>query len=215
VVLLGDSVFDNAAYVGGGPEVVAQLRAALPAGWRAGLAAVDGAVAADVPRQLTRLPRDATHFVLSAGGNDALRAEGVLAEPVRGVVAEALARLDAARLRFREAYRATLDAVLGRGLPAAVCTIYDPRFPDPARRRLGVAGLALFNDVILREAFARGLPVIDLRLVCDEDADFANPIEPSVRGGAKIAAAVASLVAGDGAAAAPGVRVVTAPPRRP
>jgi hypothetical protein len=33
LVLLGDSVFDNAAYVGGGPDVVAQLRARLPTGW--------------------------------------------------------------------------------------------------------------------------------------------------------------------------------------
>jgi hypothetical protein len=39
------------------------------------------------------------------------------------------------------------------------------------------------------------LPLIDLRLVCNEDADFANPIEPSVRGGAKIATAIAALVA--------------------
>jgi len=29
IVLLGDSVFDNAAYVGGGPDVVRQLRTLL------------------------------------------------------------------------------------------------------------------------------------------------------------------------------------------
>jgi hypothetical protein len=39
VILLGDSVFDNAAYVGGGPDVIAQLREQLPAGWRATLSA--------------------------------------------------------------------------------------------------------------------------------------------------------------------------------
>jgi lysophospholipase L1-like esterase len=194
VVLLGDSVFDNAAYVAGGPDVVAQLRGALPGGWRAALAAVDGAVVEDVPRQLARAPADATYLVVSAGGNDALRAEGVLGAPARSV-GEALARLDAVRARFLEAYRAMLDALLGRGLPAAVCTIYDPRFPDPGRRRLAVAGLALFNDAIAREAFARGLPLIDLRLVCGEDADFANPIEPSARGGAKIAREIARVVA--------------------
>ncbi len=89
-----------------------------------------------------------------------------------------------------------LDAVLARGLPTALCTVYDPRFPDPARQRVAVAGLTLFNDAITREAFGRGLPLVDLRLVCGEDADYANPIEPSARGGAKIAAAVAELVAG-------------------
>jgi hypothetical protein len=84
----------------------------------------------------------------------------------------------------------------GRGLPIAVCTIYDGRFPDPRRQRLVVTGLALFNDVITREAFARGLPLVDLRLICGEDADYANPIEPSVQGGAKTAAAIPGLLAG-------------------
>ena len=86
-----------------------------------------------------------------------------------------------------------LDALLGRGLPAAVCTIYDPRFPDPVRQCLAVAGLALFNDAIARAAFARGLPLLDLRLICDAPGDYANPIEPSVQGGAKIARAIAEL----------------------
>ena len=38
--------------------------------------------------------------------------------------------------------------------------------------------------------------LVDLRLVCAEDADYANPIEPSARGGAKIAGAIAELVTG-------------------
>ena len=49
----------------------------------------------------------------------------------------------------------------------------------------------MFNDVILRVAFEHHLPVIDLRLVCNEPADYANPIEPSGRGGRKIALAIA------------------------
>jgi hypothetical protein len=61
---------------------------------------------------------------------------------------------------------------------------------------VAVAALALFNDIITREAFGRGLPLVDLRLVCAEDADYANPIEPSARGGAKIAGAIAELVTG-------------------
>src|SRR5688500_14337329 len=52
VVLLGDSIFDNGAYVSGGPDVVAHLRAMLPRGWEATLLAVDGAVIDDVFRQL-------------------------------------------------------------------------------------------------------------------------------------------------------------------
>ena len=41
VVLLGDSIFDNAAYVSGGPDVVAQLGELLPAGWRDALGHAD------------------------------------------------------------------------------------------------------------------------------------------------------------------------------
>jgi hypothetical protein len=160
VVLLGDSVFDNKAYVAGGPDVVAQLRARLPTGWRASLAAVDGAVTADVARQLGRVPHEATHLVVSVGGNDALRQEAVLGEPVRSV-GEGLARLGAVADRFRQDYRAMLTGILAHRLPTALCTIYDPRFPDPQRRRLAIIGLALFNDVIAREAFSHGLTLID------------------------------------------------------
>jgi hypothetical protein len=192
-VLLGDSVLDNKAYVGGGPDVVTQLARQLPNSWRATLAAIDGAVTRDVARQLARVPADATHLVVSIGGNDALGQERLLGNAARSV-GEGLSRLAAVRARFAEDYRAMLQAVLARGLPAAICTIYDPRFPNPARQRLAVVGLALFNDVIIRAAFMRGLPLIDLRLVCNEDADFANPIEPSVQGGRKIASEIARLV---------------------
>jgi hypothetical protein len=56
--------------------------------------------------------------------------------------------------------------------------------------------LMLLNDCIMREAFANGVSLIDLRLICDSDLDFANPIEPSVHGGAKIARAVAEFATG-------------------
>jgi hypothetical protein len=194
VVLLGDSIFDNGAYVAGGPDVVTQLRARLPADWRATLCAVAGDVTPDVPRQLVKIPGDASHLVVSVGGNDALRHSGVLDEPARSM-AEAIGRLADIRTSFARDYRAMVEAVTERRLATALCTIYDARFPDPLRRKLAVTALTLFNDVITREAFSRGLPLIDLRLVCNEDGDYANPIEPSVQGGAKIASAIASLVA--------------------
>jgi hypothetical protein len=193
IILLGDSVFDNAAYVAGGPDVIEQVRERLPAGWRATLRAVDGSVIGSIERQLHLLPTDASHLVISVGGNDALGHAGVLDEATRSM-ADALDRLAGIRDRFAQEYAAMLDGVLGRGLPTAVCTIYEPRFPDLRQRRLAATGLMVLNDCITREAFGRGLSLIDLRLICDRDEDFANPIEPSVRGGAKIAAAIAVLV---------------------
>jgi hypothetical protein len=107
-------------------------------------------------------------------------------------VAEAVDRLATVRKRFGQDYETMLDRVLERGLPTAVCTIYDTRIPQP-RWGLVVTALSVFNDCITQGAFARNLPVIDLRLICDQDEDYANPIEPSVRGGEKIAMAIAGL----------------------
>jgi lysophospholipase L1-like esterase len=193
VVLLGDSVFDNGAYVAGGPDVAAQLREVLPEGWRATLLAQDGAVIDSVQRQFERLPAHASHLVISAGGNDALREIGLLEESARSV-AEALDRLADIAERFANRYAAMLDRAQAHGLPVAVCTIYDGRLPDPRRRRQAVIALTALNDCITRQTFARALPLIDLRLICDQDEDYANPIEPSVRGGQKIAGAISAFV---------------------
>lgn len=197
VVLLGDSIFDNGAYVRRGePDVVAQVQAKLPGGAKASLCAVDGAVTAGVERQLARLPSDATHLIVSVGGNDALRSSGLLREQARSV-AEVIAKFAAVQDEFARNYRAMLDAVLERRLPTAVCTIYDARFPDPQEQRLVVTALSIFNDVITREAFARRLHLIDLRLICNEPDDYANPIEPSAKGGEKIAGVIAQVAAGN------------------
>jgi hypothetical protein len=195
VVLLGDSIFDNRVYVTPGPDVRNQLQARLGDDWKVTLLAVDGDVTADVERQLTRLPSDATQLVISVGGNDALRHSSILGERA-GSVAEAVGRLAQAQSSFADAYSKMIDAVLQRGIPTSVCTIYDANYAEP-QRRLVVSALALFNDVISRAAFSRGLSLIDLRLICSEAADYANPIEPSTQGGDKIAAAIAAMVRTD------------------
>ena len=119
IVLLGDSIFDNAAYVAGGPDVVRQLRALLPAGWRATLNARDGAVIADIPAQLRRLPEGATHLVVSVGGNDALGQAGLLDQKAASM-AESLLRITAGREQFRAAYAYMLEELGAHGLPLAV-----------------------------------------------------------------------------------------------
>jgi lysophospholipase L1-like esterase len=192
IVLLGDSIFDNAAYVRGGPDVVTQLAALLPAGWRATLAAVDGAVISGVERQLARVPADATHLVVSAGGNDALGHADLL-ERRASSSAEVLGALADAATAFEGRYRRMLDVVTARGLPVTLCTIYNGNL-GPPMQRLATVALAVFNDAILRLGAERALRVIELRLVCTEAADYANPIEPSVRGGEKIARAIAGAV---------------------
>ena len=59
--------------------------------------------------------------------------------------------------------------------------------------------------------FAARVSVVDLRLVCTEATDYAasSPIEPSVKGGGKIARLIARVVTKHDLAA-PGSRVFTA-----
>ena len=197
VVLLGDSIFDNLAYVRGRPDVVRQLRGKLPLGWDATLLAVDGAVTRDVLVQLDALPADASHLVVSAGGNDALGASHILGQSV-ATVAEALSMLETAQSHFARDYERVADAVVALGLPTAFCTIYDTP-PSAVDQRIVRTALAISNDVISRAAFRRAATLIDLRLICDRDEDYANSIEPSVVGGDKIAAAIGRFASGTSA----------------
>jgi hypothetical protein len=192
LILLGDSIFDNAAYTDGDPDVATQLRAALPTGWAASLLAVDGSTTDDIAGQVGCLPCDATHLVLSVGGNDALQQAHLLWMPASSTE-EAVGLLADLAEQFEHDYRAAIAACLRPGLPLTACTIYNGNFPDPAYQRLVTTALALYNDAILRTAIAHRLPVIDLRAICTRPEDYANPIEPSSPGGAKIALAIAML----------------------
>ena len=207
IILLGDSIFDNASYVKTGePDVTEQVRSLLPKGSRVTRLAVDGDVTADVAHQMSRLPDDASHLFVSVGGNDALERIDILQKNV-STAGEALYELNSIREAFEERYSNMLDTVLKAELPTTICTIYYPRFNCRSLERMvnyfqvlstngssaeklqnsAMSALAVYNDVIMKQAVARSLPIIDLRVLCNEDADFANPIEPSAHGGMKIA----------------------------
>jgi hypothetical protein len=188
LVLLGDSVFDNKTYTGMEPSVLEHLQARLPAGWKATLCAVDGSTSADLAEQLPGVPQDATHLIVSVGGNDALLNTDLLHTPVTST-SEALL-LFASRIHgFEASYRDAIERVLRLGRETTICTIYNGNL-GPDEGPLARMALMMFNDVILRFALERKLRVIDLRLVCTDVADYANPIEPSGVGGGKIADAI-------------------------
>lgn len=193
VVLLGDSIFDNASYTGGEPDVVSHLQSILPSEWRASLLAVDGAVTRNLSSQLRRVPADASHLAVSIGGNDLLGQMDLLDTPVRST-AEALELFHEEVEEFEASYRRAVEEVLRLGKPTTLCTVYNGSFPDPVEARTARIALMFFNDVIFRTAFEHGLSLIDLRLVCDRPEDYANPIEPSGPGGRKIALAIARSV---------------------
>jgi len=192
IVLLGDSIFDNGSYTRGEPDVAGHLSSVIPWTWRATLLAVDGATTASAGAQLDRIPDDATHLVLSIGGNDALLNSDLLETRVCSST-EVLLMFASRREAFEQMYRRLVARVMSFGRDVTICTIYngalDPELARPAR-----VALMTFNDVILRVAFANRASVIDLRSICVERSDYANPIEPSGPGGWKIAAAIARAV---------------------
>jgi len=201
IVLMGDSIFDNAPYVEAGTQVQSRLQSILGPGDQVSLLARDGSVLADMTGQvagLHALPA-ADWLVVSCGGNDVLGLVGAMQSKVSSVI-EAAGLLADWQAEFRREYRRMVNVLLSRRKPVSLATIYDgvPRLEAGLR-----TALAPFNDVILREAAAHGLPVLDLRLVCDHPDDYAamSPIEPSGAGGEKIAAAIAQLVRGHDPAA--------------
>jgi hypothetical protein len=171
---------------------VSQLLSTSPAHPEVSLLAVDGDCTPDVEKQLSCFPRDATHVFVSCGGNDALCLHDLLEHKTDSVI-DALKILNVAIENFRSNYRKMLDAILEKHANLCICTVYN-KLPGIAKAEL--VALALFNEVIIEEAVARQLPIIDLRVICNEVTDFSevSPIEPSAKGGQKIANAISRMV---------------------
>jgi len=199
IVLIGDSIFDNAAYVERGQSVTDHLKRMLPADAEPVLLAVDGDKTAQTVSQLRSMPPDPAYVFVSTGGNDALEAKHwVFDLPAAEGLGDAEGLADAAVLRvltghvleFRREYARLLDALSRLRVPTAVCTIYSA---VPGLEDVHLTALSAYNDVIVQEAAARHFPVVDLRRVCTEHEDYADvsPIEPSAQGARKIADRIA------------------------
>ncbi len=184
IVLLGDSVFDNAPYTAGGPAVIDHLQTSLGPGEEATLLAVDGHRVEDVWSQEGRTPSSGTHFFLSIGGNDALTYVELLNQPVR-TVGEGFALLGEVVDAFAEGYWDLLDRLTQRVDWLQVCTIYNGDFG--AEGLIVSSAVRLFNDAIQRAARVHALPVVELRDLLNRPEHYANPIEPGVEGGRVLA----------------------------
>ena len=209
IVLAGDSIFDNGSYVPGQPDVAQQLRNQLGEDSNVTLLAIDGDVTKDVHNQLTQLPEDTSHLFISVGGNDALGQLHIFTDPVSNV-GEGFLKFSRVQTTFQQEYKAMLENALSLNIPTTICTIYKPCFYHPDMSRVGsyvgngvsntdlqnvsVTALTAFNDVILQEAVTTGIPLMDLRVMYDNVADYANPIEPSTIGGQKMVSVMESII---------------------
>lgn len=203
IVLLGDSIFDNNSYVNFGElDVPGQLRSLVGHNCKVTNLAVDGHLIRHVKNQLNNLPSDVTHIFVSIGGNDGLGHLSIFHTPVN-TIGESLQQMYRIGENFKKSYSEMVDLVLTYDLPTTFCSIYYPRFDARTLDRVQgymsvlsngreiqemvMAAETVFNDIITYEIFKRKIPLIDLRVLCDDDKDFANPIEPSCIGGMKIA----------------------------
>lgn len=170
--LVGDSIFDNEAYVEGGRSVVEHLQDLLRDEIDVTLLAIDGSFANEVPQQLERQRGpNVARIIKQLGGAKHL-----------------LNLLAALQGKFRLNYREALGALEKSSLPVAAPAVYDS-IPNLCTRYL--TAVSLFNDVIIQDAAKRGLLVIDLRAISPEASEYSpvSPIEPSDSGGRKVAAA--------------------------
>ena len=119
------------------------------------------------------IPEDATHVVISIEGAWAIEASGLLQGGTH-TISEALETLCTAADEFECILAGMIAAAQETGLPTVVCTLVPARYVKPAQHRVAATALAIFNDRVLRRAFAARLPIVDLRMVCDEDGDYAS-----------------------------------------
>ena len=119
------------------------------------------------------IPEDATHVVISIEGAWAIEASGLLQGGAH-TIGEALEMLCAAADEFEGILAGMIAAARETGLPTVVCTLVPARYSKPAQHRVATTALAIFNDRIERRAFGATLPIVDLRMVCDEDGDYAS-----------------------------------------
>jgi len=201
--LLGDSTIDNKRYVGSGRDVTDWMFKLQPNSIQTFQFAKDGATIGDIYEQFElALATRVDAIVISVGGNDLLRHADLLSDVHIPSTTLYLADLEHRVRRFGEEYRQMLEHILNRpNAPiVAVCSIYNPMFRVASERASAQTLIRLFNDEIVQvgcTAEAKGLePVdlIDLRTVCYKDKHFVNEIEPSERGGKKIAKAILGTI---------------------
>jgi hypothetical protein len=132
------------------------------------------------------IPAEVTHIVICVDGGWAIETSGLLQGSAR-TIREALDALARAADEFENMFTRLTAAATEAGVPTIVCTLVPARYVEPSQQRVAATALAIFNDRILRRAAAARLSIVELRLVCDEDNDYASQTLLSHAGVRKVA----------------------------
>jgi len=194
IVLMGDSILDNAHYLDEQDSVEEILKDTIPNA-HITLLAVDGALTSDIHRQLESIPEKPTSVFLSCGSgefcdetNDLNEIDFTSMESVQEFMADkekfAVQRhkTKIARSKFRASYASLIDKIAEKCNNIAVFGIYKN---VAANKDTPIRSFGLVNEVIMEESARRNIPVINLGALLHKPEDFstASPIRPSACGG--------------------------------
>ena len=183
VVLVGDSVFDNGQYVESGYAVVDWLKREY--GSDAGAVSIvarDGARIRDVYAQLTRVKRSNV-IILSIGGNDLLARYHHKRHPITDTMP-----LE----KVWSQYTRLIDVLEKHVSPVFLVGLYRPH--DFTYHRYGRLITQWNRNIQELCAQKKSLTYINLERVLVHSDDFVHSIEPSKKGGRRVAAALADAL---------------------
>jgi hypothetical protein len=187
VTLFGDSILNNSRYVPLGKSVGASLRDIYGSGLR--INAQDGASINNVYNQVEQYETynkisDNTHIVISAGGNNMLNAMNVHALNNESVD------------KFASQYRRLVKHVCTT-FPEAHIYLLNVYHPAEERYDKISKYIDRWNDSVaslVGDDDLGRLSLIDVAGICTEEEDFVSEIEPSSKGGKKIAREIVNKI---------------------
>jgi hypothetical protein len=138
------------------------------------------------PGRVRAIPTGVTHIGICVDGGWAIEASGLLQGRAQSIH-DALDTLAAAADAFEDMFARLIAAATEAGVPTIVCTLVPARYVEPSQERVAATALAIFNDRILRRTIAAQLSIVELRLICDEEGDFASETLLSHAGARKVA----------------------------
>ena len=190
VSLLGDSIIDNKIYVNPG-ELSVKEHLEEQSGYVFKQLAVDGHRTQDVINyQLDSLTNLSTHNVLSIGGNDLLSHMSFLQSSLELTVVELLEQTVGLLAPIKKRYRTIVENLSQQNPNVLLCTVYEGNLMgDPYYSNVAFASKAMvsmLNDIIFSTGSTFNVDVLELRNIFTKPEDYANPIEPSHKGGAKL-----------------------------
>ena len=198
VSLLGDSIIDNKVYVQP-HELSVKEHLEEQSEYMFKQLAVDGHTTSDVLSfQLDKLPKLSTHKVLSIGGNDLLGQIYFLKNKEEFTVKEVMEQAVCKLAPIKDRYRTIVQNLSQQDSKILLCTVYEGNLLDDSLYSdiafASQAMVSMLNDIIFSTAATYKVDVLELRNIFTTPEDYANPIEPSHKGGKKLASGIIEWV---------------------